>query len=305
VLEFWNNVSPICSPHEARLTENIVSPHLLGVEQARQDKLRKKLDKQVELGEITEEMRDSRLNKLGRKTEKNKHDSDSFSILNLDRSNRKKQQVDNVAALIKLNDIESKKVVVDFGSGSGNLCLALASVYPSTTFVFVDQNTTSLGILRQRALEGNLTNIVVKSFQFTNENLEEFIHIISNDIGKIDLGIGLHSCGSFTDLVMEVCRLSKCDCLIVPCCNGKINPEQENYPRSKSLSSVITRSDYILLSRAADDLSNYEAKCVVELDRARWAEEVGAMSVSYHKMTPPTATPKHLMLYCSFAQYHK
>ena len=47
---------------------------------------------------------------------------------------------------------------------------------------------------------------VVKSYQFTNENLEEFIHIILNDIGKIDLGIGLHSCGSFTDLVMEVCR---------------------------------------------------------------------------------------------------
>ena len=37
VLEFWNNVSPICSPHEARLTENIVSPHLLGVEQVADD----------------------------------------------------------------------------------------------------------------------------------------------------------------------------------------------------------------------------------------------------------------------------
>ena len=151
-------------------------------------------------------MRNFRLKKLGRSNEKSKDDSDSFSILGLDRSNRKKQQVENVAALLKLNAIEDKKVVVDFGSGSGNLCLALASVYPSTTFVFVDQNVTSLEILKQRALEGNLKNIVVKSFQFTNENLEEFISIISQELGNIDLGIGLHSCGSFTDLVMEVCR---------------------------------------------------------------------------------------------------
>ena len=41
--------------------------------------------------------------------------------------------------------METKKVVVDFGSGSGNLCLVLASFYKHSTFVFVDQNEKSLG----------------------------------------------------------------------------------------------------------------------------------------------------------------
>ena len=41
--------------------------------------------------------------------------------------------------------METKKVVVDFGSGSGNLCLVLASFYRQSTFVFVDQNEKSLG----------------------------------------------------------------------------------------------------------------------------------------------------------------
>ena len=70
----------------------------------------------------------------------------------------------------------------------------------------MDQNKTSLDILKQRAKDGNLENIVVKLFQFNKNNLAEFIVEITKDVGKIDLGIGLHSCGSFTDLVMELCR---------------------------------------------------------------------------------------------------
>ena len=38
VLGFWSNVSSICSPHEAKLTETIVSHHLMGVEQVRSEK---------------------------------------------------------------------------------------------------------------------------------------------------------------------------------------------------------------------------------------------------------------------------
>ena len=38
VLDFWSNVSSICSPHEAKLTETIVSHHLMGVEQVSSEK---------------------------------------------------------------------------------------------------------------------------------------------------------------------------------------------------------------------------------------------------------------------------
>ena len=118
-------------------------------------------------------------------------------------------------------------------------------------------------------------------------------------------------------------RQCSCDCLVVPCCNGKISQDQGQYPLSSDLSSVMTSSEYTLVSRMADNLSNYAAKCMVEWDRycktifaliiihmflscnffpcfrAKWAEEQGA-SVNYFKMSPVTATPKHLMIYCKF-----
>ena len=102
----------------------------------------------MEMGVISAAERDERLANYGRGNLKNQHDDDvtEFSLLNQDRGLRKRQQVNNISALIKLHGIEEKQVVVDFGSGSGNLCLALASVYPSTSFIFVDQNQTSLDI---------------------------------------------------------------------------------------------------------------------------------------------------------------
>ena len=144
-----------------------------------------------------------------------------------------------------------------------------------------------------------MSNIVVRHFTFTRSNLELFIQEISTEVGQIDLGIGLHSCGTFTDLVMEVCRLARSSCLVVPCCNGKVLSSQEKCPRSNLMASLITKEDYTILSSAADDLSQYSAKCLVEYDRGKWAEESGA-AVEYLKMDPVTASPKHLVLYCSF-----
>lgn len=152
---------------------------------------------------------------------------DAFSLLGGDRAIRKRQQVDNIVSVLTKHGLDAKSVVVDFGSGSGNLCLALASVFTLTTFVFVDMNQTSLDILSQRSRVAGLTNIKVIKFRFTEENLQEFLEKICVEVGVgMDLGIGLHSCGSFTDLVMEVCRLASSDCLIVPCCNGKIDLDQ-------------------------------------------------------------------------------
>lgn len=135
--------------------------------------------------------------------------------------------MDNIVRVLTEHGLDSKSVVVDFGSGSGNLCLALASVFTLTSFVFVDMNQTSLDILSQRSRVAGLTNVKVIKFRFTEENLEEFLEQIRAEFGVgMDLGIGLHCCGSFTDLVMEVCRLAASDCLIVPCCNGKIDLDQ-------------------------------------------------------------------------------
>ena len=93
-------------------------------------------------------------------------------------------------------------------------------------------------------------------------------------------------------------RLARCECLIVPCCNGKMDPAR-GYPRSAAVSALLSEAEYAQLCAAADDLGHYAARCAVELDRALWVREGGA-AASCHKMEPVTATPKHLLIYCHF-----
>ena len=50
--------------------------------------------------------------------------------------------------------------VVDFGSGTGNLALSLAWLFPSLHFVAVDLRAEAIAILRQRARDAGLQNIV-------------------------------------------------------------------------------------------------------------------------------------------------
>ena len=85
-------MTDVCSPHQARLTSDIVSSHLLGVEQvidsliseanfcfqARQNKLQKKLDRQVQLGVISPETRTAQLEKLGRRNLKQDENDDGL-----------------------------------------------------------------------------------------------------------------------------------------------------------------------------------------------------------------------------------
>ena len=65
----WSEVPPVCSPHLSRLTPGLVSSHFLAVEAARQEKLRKKLERKVEVGAITEQEKQHQLEKVGRETE--------------------------------------------------------------------------------------------------------------------------------------------------------------------------------------------------------------------------------------------
>ena len=72
----WERVPPVCSPHLSRLGPSLVSPHMMAVEEARQRKLRKKLDRQVESGAITEEERQVQLEKVDRESASGDHGQD-------------------------------------------------------------------------------------------------------------------------------------------------------------------------------------------------------------------------------------
>ena len=115
------------------LHPSIVSDKRLREETHRQKKYLKKLEAQLRNGVITQSEMEEMLDSFGRKDS-----NGSFPLLNSNRGLRKRQQVENLASLFQM--FGERRVVVDFGSGSGNLCLALASVHRDTTFVFADRN---------------------------------------------------------------------------------------------------------------------------------------------------------------------
>ena len=59
---------PVCSPHLSRLSPSLVSAHLLAVEAARQEKQRRKLERRLEAGAITEQEKQAQLDRLDRAT---------------------------------------------------------------------------------------------------------------------------------------------------------------------------------------------------------------------------------------------
>jgi hypothetical protein len=296
---FWAAVPPAASPDRATLDSDIAPDALLQGEAVRQAKLRRKLEQKVRCGTMEREEMERRLGTLGRP--EGGQARPSFPLLSSDRGLRKRQQVESIVSVLHLA-ASDHKLVVDFGSGSGNLSLALAAWHPGTTFLLADRNLLSLELAAGRAVQAGLANVVTKQFSFAWDTLAVFQQEVEREQGRAwDLGIGLHCCGAFTDLVLEACRRAGADCLAVPCCNGKLHQtagDGLSFPRSAVLAGVLTPEQYWQLSRAADDSSHYAAKCLVEWDRALGQRESGA-AVALLRMEPAAATPKHHVLYCA------
>ena len=53
--------------------------------------------------------------------------------------------MENIASVVQqqCSSLGSEGLVVDFGCGSGNLCLALAAWYRDTTFLLTDRSVVS------------------------------------------------------------------------------------------------------------------------------------------------------------------
>ena len=342
---FWNRIPAICSPNASLIADN----RIVEVNRRNEDKYLNKLRAKLKSGDITQDELEMKLSKNGRKIiatdeaevkgtdidENTKtpvkfvsNDTDSnISLMSEDRRFKKCLQVENFASIFEI--FGQKKCVIDFGSGSGNLCLAFAAIFPETKFVFCDMKEESLNILRNRASEANLSNVFIFQRQFSPKNSAEDVKKIQEEYPDFDLGIGLHCCGNFTDLIMDICAKCDADCVVCPCCNGKIarfiergnelvekskkrtaskedthedsnNVETENliysYPRSQFFQSNLNEKEYCVISKAADDEFNYVAKCCIELDRAFWASDHG-FEVTILKMNPIISSPKHHVIY--------
>jgi 2-polyprenyl-3-methyl-5-hydroxy-6-metoxy-1,4-benzoquinol methylase len=330
-MDFWNHVPPMCNPMTATMeyssasTTTTTTNNIGGVvDQGKwarheqiQQKRKRKLAARAQRGEITKEEHEHLWNQHGRATQKqekkNKDDDSSTnyeacSLLSANRGQRKVWQVENFVSLLK-DRLLPGMTVVDFGSGSGNLCLALAAYFSEVQFVLVDRNEFSLQLVQKRADISKLPNVSIQQFVFTPDNLRDYR---PPPVGKdakeddqtkmpFDLGIGLHCCGSFTDMVMEACLYHGADCIVCPCCNGGMTAKATggfNYPRSGFLQQCMTQDEYLSqLSRHADNAQNYAAKCWIEYDRALWAKEQGGTDVELWKMEPISCTPKHHVLF--------
>lgn len=273
--------------------------------------------------------------------------AEGVSLLSNDRGQRKAWQVENFVSILwdRLssyttnendkddNNSESnefKFTVVDFGCGSGNLCLALAPYFSKVRFVLVDKKPYPLKLVERRANEAGLKNVQALQFSFSPSNLEDFSippmppplntngwflppgpsssTESSSSNGKkqqgppstaFDIAIGLHCCGSFTDMVMSLAKSRGADCIVCPCCNGAMTSKTTcgyKYPRSSFIEKFMNQDEYLSMSKAAEDSGIYEAKCLIEYDRALWAKENG-YNVQLLKMSPEDCTPKHHVLY--------
>lgn len=363
------------------LTEKLVAG-----EKSRSKKKLRKLQRQLEEGDITEEQFHEKLRKTVRTVADDRRagaepceDCQQCSLLSEDRGLRKRQQIENFVVLLETwldarrrqrgsvsaqlgsssaagssvspPDHCSPRVdhhdeqdhhesllplVVDFGAGTGNLALPLAWHFRGRLrFLLLDRNPVSLEIASARAAEAGLSTvgrpdghgaaISFDTFELSPTTLEK--------LPKFDLGIGLHACGGFTDLVLTACGLRKASCVVVPCCHGKIPAMAGSfmssplgnlpamagglfrYPRSGVFSGKISSEDYLgVVCRAADDVGHDgvpsgaarddpaflsttygdEAKLLIELDRALWAmESESRPQIQLFTLRPPSCTPKN------------
>ncbi|GFO11567.1 glutathione s-transferase c-terminal domain-containing protein [Plakobranchus ocellatus] len=208
------------------------------------------------------------------------------------RTHRKCQQLENLVTAVQAV-ARPGDAVVDFCSGGGHLGIVLAYLLPHCQIYLVENKEESLLKVCSRLESMSLRNVTLYQC-----NIDYFI-------GKFDVGVCLHACGSATDMVQQLCLNARASFVICPCCYGSIhNTHLLTYPRSKQFqSSSITYKDFLTLGHAADQtefniaLEEQGRECMnlVDSDRAAYARELG-YQVTLCSLQPLTCTPKNNLL---------
>ena len=100
--------------------------------------------------------------------------------------------------------------VVEIGAGSGHLGLLLAYLHPSVEFVLCERKEHSVLCCEQRVRECSLHNV----------------RVFSGDVREMRAGatlvVGLHLCGSLTDMALRLSSQLRASFVISPCCYGQL-----------------------------------------------------------------------------------
>jgi len=244
------------------------------------------------------------------------------------RRQRKRCQVESFALILsKLVEQARRKTtrerikVVDFGSGSGGLCLPLAFLFPDIDFHAVDMKSRAIELLLEKAHKAGLTNVTASA------------QMIEQYVGDFDVGLALHACGNATDYAMLRCVSRKAAFALCPCCVGKLKfsleggssfssvfksykhlPANESeadlalsHPRSEWMRRVVSKEGFALIAKAGDISHGAEqdnhgqnhgydslarvCKANVEYDRCQSAQESG-YNVGLFKLINAGSTAK-------------
>ncbi|KAL8575601.1 hypothetical protein ACOMHN_028622 [Nucella lapillus] len=208
------------------------------------------------------------------------------------RVHRKCQQLQNLVTAV-LEVARPGDVIVDFCSGGGHLGLAIAHLLPRSTVYLVENKEESL--LRAHSRMDALPSKNVILYQC---NMDYFV-------GRFDVGVCLHACGSATDMVLQHCLSNHAAFVICPCCYGSIQRTHLlTYPRSRLYRDrQVTYKEFLTLGHAADQtefniaLEQQGRQCMnlVDSDRAHLAREAG-YTVTLTSLQPLTCSPKNNLL---------
>ncbi|KAM9678489.1 glutathione S-transferase C-terminal domain-containing protein isoform 1-T1 [Trichechus inunguis] len=210
-----------------------------------------------------------------------------------DRALRKQQQLNNLVYVVT-NQARPGDRIVDFCSGGGHVGIVLAHMLPSCQVTLIENKELSLVRAKKRSDELGLSNI-----WFIQANMEYFT-------GMFNIGVALHACGVATDMVIEHCIKMRASFVTCPCCYGFIQSTSKfNFPKSEQFKETLSYKEHMILCRFADQtavqlplqrrLIGKQCMCLVDLDRARAAEERG-YSVQVISMEPESCSPKNNMI---------
>lgn len=213
--------------------------------------------------------------------------------MSTDRALRKQQQLNNLVYVV-INQAKPGDKIVDFCSGGGHVGIVLAHILPSCQVILIENKELSLIRAKKRSDELGLSNI-----WFIQANMEYFT-------GVFNIGVALHACGVATDMVIEHCIKTRAFFVTCPCCYGFIqNTSKFSFPKSEQFKKTLSYKEHMILCRFADQtavqlppqrrLIGKQCMCLVDLDRARAAEEHG-YSVQVISMEPASCSPKNNMI---------
>jgi hypothetical protein len=110
--------------------------------------------------------------------------------------------------------------ILDAGGGRGDLAVAIAAEFPTAEITVVDKNKQSLEAGKKYSQRVGC----LQDMNFVEADFLSFVKSdadLSSDSPRVDVVVGLHACGDFTDLILEYARQRNIPYVVCPCCFNK------------------------------------------------------------------------------------